>query len=136
MNGCVSQAAHLGKSYVVGVMPFLLADQHIFGITRGQLVSITFVSERIACKICQLDAFIVLPGGFGTLKQIFCLISWAKAMDQKFISPSTRKILISASIIEKLLEKLHAYVPQHDPYKPWIDWSKPVRTSIKRVRLS
>ena len=59
-----------------------------------------------------------------------------QAIEQKFISLSVRKILISASTIEELLEKLHAYVPQHDPYKPWIDWSKPVRTSIKRVRLS
>ena len=41
-----------------------------------------------------------------------------QAVDQKFISPSVRKILIFASTIEELLEKLHTYVPQHDPYEP------------------
>ena len=51
-----------------------------------------------------------------------------QAVDQKFISPLTRKILISASTIDELLEKLHTYVPQHDPYEPWIDWSKAVQS--------
>ena len=102
-------------------MPIPLAEPYISDITHGQLIRTTSMSERIACKICQSDAFSALPGGFGTLEQIFCLISWAKAVDQKFISPSTRKILISASTIEELLEKLYAYVPQHDPYESWID---------------
>ena len=36
------------------------------------------MSKRMACKICQSDAFIALPRDFGTLEQIFCIISWAK----------------------------------------------------------
>ena len=113
-------------------------------------------------EVCQLDAFIALPGGFGTLEQIFCIISWAKvnlhtksigllnvnhffdgllsfldqAMDQKFISSSARKILIFVSTIEELLEKLHAYVPQHDPYEPWIDWSKTVRSKRQKSPIN
>ena len=47
------------------------ADPQIFGITCGQLIRTTSMSERMACKICQLDAFIALPGGFGTLKKYF-----------------------------------------------------------------
>ena len=148
LNGYVSQSALFGKSDVVGVMPIPLAEPRISGITRGQLIETTSMSERMACKIYQSDAFIALPRGFGTLKEIFCIISWAKSnlhtksigllnvnhffdgllsfldqvIDQKFISLSTRKILISASTIEELLEKLHTYVPQHDPYEPRIDW--------------
>ncbi|XP_052170742.1 probable cytokinin riboside 5'-monophosphate phosphoribohydrolase LOGL10 [Diospyros lotus] len=158
LNGYVSQAVHLGNSSVVGIMPIPLAEPHISGITRGQLIETTSMSERMACKIYQSDAFIALPGGFGTLEEIFCIISWAKsnlhtkpigllnvnhffdgllsfldqAVDQQFISRSARKILISASTIDKLLEKLHAYVPQYDPHEPRIDWSKAI--SNKRPR--
>ena len=56
LYGCVSQAAHLGKSYVVGEMPIPLADPQISGITRGQLIRTTSMFERMACKICQSDA--------------------------------------------------------------------------------
>ena len=59
-----------------------------------------------------------------------------QAVDQKFISPSVRKILMSASTIDELLEKLHAYVPQHDPYKPWIDWSKAVRSKSQKSPIN
>ena len=59
-----------------------------------------------------------------------------QAVDQKFISPSARKILISASTIEELLDKLHAYVPQHNPYEPWIDWSKAVRSKHQKSPIN
>ena len=52
LNGCVSHAAHLAKSFVVGVMPIPLAEPYISGITHGQLIRTTSMSERIACKIC------------------------------------------------------------------------------------
>ena len=71
------------------------------------------MSEHMARKICQSDAFITLLGDFGTLEQVFCIISSAKmnlhtkpigllnvnhffdgllffldqTVDQKFISP-------------------------------------------------
>ena len=75
LNGYVSHVAHLGKSYVVGVMPIPLPDPHIFGITCDQLIRTIYVFERIAYKICQSDAFIALLGGFGTFEEIFCIIS-------------------------------------------------------------
>ena len=78
LNGCVSHAAHLVKSFVVGVIPIPLAEPYIFRITHNQLIRMTSMSERMACKICQSNAFIALSGGFGTLEQIFCIISWAR----------------------------------------------------------
>ena len=71
LNGCVSHAAYLGKSFVVGVIPIPFADPHIFEITRGQLIRMTSMSKRTTCKICQTDVFIALPGDFGTLEQSF-----------------------------------------------------------------
>ena len=53
LNGCVSHAAYLVKSFVVDVMPIPLLDPYISGITHGQLIRTTSMSERIACKICQ-----------------------------------------------------------------------------------
>ena len=52
LNGYVSHAAYLAKSFVVGVMPIPLTEPYIFGITYGQLIRTTSMSECIACKIC------------------------------------------------------------------------------------
>ncbi|XP_052185200.1 uncharacterized protein LOC127796835, partial [Diospyros lotus] len=97
-------AALFGKSYVVGVMPIPLAEPRISGTTRGQLVETTSMSERIACKIYQSNAFIGLPGLLNVNHFFDGLLSFIdQAMNQQFISPSARKILISASTIEELL---------------------------------
>ena len=59
-----------------------------------------------------------------------------QAVDEKFISLSTRNILISTSTIKELLEKLHAYVPQHNSYEPWIDWFKAVRSKHQKSLIN
>ena len=71
-----------------------------------------------------------------TIFSMGCSLFVDQAMDQKFISPSVRKILISASTIEELLEKLHTYVPQHNPYEPWIDWSKAIRSKHQKSPIN
>ncbi|XVF02400.1 hypothetical protein REPUB_Repub04eG0172500 [Reevesia pubescens] len=76
--------------------------------------------------IVNADAFIALPGGFGTLKEIFQIASWSQlnilqnpigilnvngfydslfsfldhAMEQKFISQVTCQILVTATTPE------------------------------------
>ncbi|XVF37919.1 hypothetical protein REPUB_Repub20aG0052900 [Reevesia pubescens] len=91
--------------------------------------------------IANVDAFIALPGGFGTLEEIFQIASWSQldihqkligmlnvngfydslfsfldhAVEQRFISQATRQILVIATTSEQLLDQLQAFVPKHYP---------------------
>ncbi|XVF87913.1 hypothetical protein PTKIN_Ptkin19aG0006400 [Pterospermum kingtungense] len=94
-------------------------------------------------------AFITLPGGFCTLEELFQMISWAQmnihekpigvlningffnsllsfidhAVEQKFITQRAQKILISATIVDELVDKLQAFRFEPDPALSQLKWS-------------
>ncbi|XVE96424.1 hypothetical protein REPUB_Repub02eG0220700 [Reevesia pubescens] len=68
--GCVATAAHLGGSKVLGVIPRALAIGNTAGKTVGDEILVSCIHERINIMIVNAYAFIALPGGFGTLKEI------------------------------------------------------------------
>ncbi|XP_073024305.1 uncharacterized protein [Primulina eburnea] len=67
----VSTSAHLGGSQVLGIIPIALAEGNITGVTIGEELKVSSMYERITQMIENSDAFIALPGGFGTLEEIF-----------------------------------------------------------------
>jgi uncharacterized protein (TIGR00730 family) len=74
----VSIAAFLGGSQVLGVVPKALAKGDIIGkIIRDEL-QVSTMSDRMNAMFNHVDAFIVLPGGLGTLEEIFHISSWAQ----------------------------------------------------------
>ncbi|XVF20541.1 hypothetical protein REPUB_Repub12eG0009100 [Reevesia pubescens] len=75
--GCVATAAHLGGSKVLGVIPRALAIGNTAGKTIGDEILVSCIHERINIMIANVDAFIVLLGGFGTLEVIFQIASWS-----------------------------------------------------------
>jgi hypothetical protein len=86
------------------------------------------------------DAFIALPGGLGTLEEIFHISSWAQlhihykpngllnvngfydnflslldhAVEQKFLTSSARQIIISVVTTEQLIDQLQSFIPVID----------------------
>ncbi|XVF19518.1 hypothetical protein REPUB_Repub11eG0117600 [Reevesia pubescens] len=141
LMGCVATAAHLGDSKVLGVIPRALAIGNTAGKIVGDEILVSYIHERINIMITNADAFIALPGGFGTLEEIFQIASWSQlnihqkpigilnvngfydslfsflnhAVEQKFISQTTCQILVTATTPEQLLDQLQAFVPNHDP---------------------
>ncbi|XVF14073.1 hypothetical protein REPUB_Repub09cG0025400 [Reevesia pubescens] len=124
--GCVATAAHLGGSKVFGVISRALAIGNTTGKTVGDEILVSYIHKRINIMIANADAFIALPGGFGTLEEIFQIASWSQlnihqkligmlnvngfydslfsfldhAVEQKFISQATRQILVTTTIPE------------------------------------
>lgn len=45
-----------------------------------------------------------------------------KAVEEEFISPSARHIIVLAPTPKELLEKLEAYSPRHDKVVPKMQW--------------
>ncbi|TXG56988.1 hypothetical protein EZV62_018301 [Acer yangbiense] len=111
--GCVSKAAHESGSQVLGIIPKALATCDIIGDTVGELKIVSSMHERKAKMLDHVDTFIVLPGGLGTLEELF----------EGFISPLARRILVTASTTHQLIEQLEAFVPQYDHETSQLDWS-------------
>jgi len=159
LMGSVSTSAFLGGSQVLGIIPNALAKQNITGKTVGEELIVSTMPERIVAMLEHSDAFIALPGGLGTLEEIFQIASWAQlnihrkpigllnvngfytnllfflnhVLDQKFITPSARQIIISASNAEQLIDQLQTFVPVIDPSNQ-LDWS--TKDSRKKQRLN
>jgi uncharacterized protein (TIGR00730 family) len=63
---------------VIGVLPDVLAGKEIAhaGLTRLELVST--MHERKARMADLADAFLILPGGYGTLEELLEVVTWAQ----------------------------------------------------------
>ena len=74
--GAVSRAAHDGGATVYGIIPGPLAAKEIAGETIGHLEVVETMHQRKARMAELADAFVTLPGGIGTLEELFETISW------------------------------------------------------------
>jgi len=78
LMGAVADAALAGGAEVIGVLPEVLAGNEIAhaGLTRLELVAT--MHERKARMAELADAFLVLPGGYGTLEELLEVVTWAQ----------------------------------------------------------
>lgn len=56
---------------VVGIIPKLITDMEIAHEGVTEMIEVDTMSERKLMLISESDAFIAMPGGFGTLDEIF-----------------------------------------------------------------
>lgn len=78
LMGATADAVLSGGAEVVGVLPQALQDREIAhgGLTKLHLVG--SMHERKALMASLSDAFIALPGGYGTLDEFFEIVTWAQ----------------------------------------------------------
>jgi len=78
LMGAVADAALAGGAEVIGVLPDVLAGKEIAhtGLTRLELVST--MHERKARMAELAEAFLILPGGYGTLEELLEIVTWAQ----------------------------------------------------------
>ncbi|XVF37015.1 hypothetical protein REPUB_Repub19eG0109000 [Reevesia pubescens] len=73
--GCVATAGQLGGSQNLGIIPRALTRRNIIENTIGNEILVSCMHERMNIMLENVDAFIALPGGFGTLEDIFQITS-------------------------------------------------------------
>ncbi|KAF5747168.1 hypothetical protein HS088_TW06G01349 [Tripterygium wilfordii] len=150
LMGLVSQAVYDGGRHVLGVIPKTLMPIEITGVTVGEVRAVSGMHQRKAEMARQADAFVALPGGYGTLEELLEVITWAqlgihnkpvgllnvdgyynsllsfidKAVDEGFITPAARRIIVSAQTAQELMCKLEEYVPKHFDHDaaPKLSW--------------
>ncbi len=78
LMGAVADAALAGGAEVIGVLPDVLAGKEIAhtGLTSLELVST--MHERKARMASLAGAFVILPGGYGTLDELLETVTWAQ----------------------------------------------------------
>jgi hypothetical protein len=159
LMGGVAIAAFLGGSQVLGVVPEALTKGDIIGRTIGEELQVSTMFDRMNTMFNHADAFIALPGGLGTLEEIFHISSWAQlhihhkpigllnvngfydnllsfldqVVEQEFLTSSARQIIISAATAEQLIDQLQSSIPVIDPSMSRINWS--TKESRKKLRL-
>lgn len=76
LMGAVADAALAGGAEVVGILPEILSGSEIAhrGLTRLEMVPT--MHERKARMVKLADAFLMLPGGYGTLDEMMEIVTW------------------------------------------------------------
>jgi len=122
---------------VVGVMPKVLVDKEKAHLGLTELRVVGSMHERKALMVELSDAFIALPGGAGTLDELFEVWTWGQlglhrkpcglldissyyahleafldhAVSEGFVKACHRDMLMVADSAEGLLSRFAAYVP-------------------------
>jgi uncharacterized protein (TIGR00730 family) len=78
LMGAVADAAISGGAEVTGVLPQPLQDREIAHRGLTTLHWVGSMHERKALMASLSDAFITLPGGYGTLDEFFEIVTWAQ----------------------------------------------------------
>lgn len=78
LMGAVADAALAGGAEVIGVLPNVLAGKEIAHASLTRLELVSTMHERKARMAELADAFLILPGGYGTLEELLEVVTWAQ----------------------------------------------------------
>ena len=78
LMGAVADAALAAGGEVIGVLPQVLAGREIAHTGLTRLESVATMHQRKARMVALADAFLILPGGYGTLDEMLEIITWSQ----------------------------------------------------------
>lgn len=137
LMGVLADTMLAGGGKVIGVIPESLMAREVGhrGLTELRVVS--SMHERKALMSDLSDAFIALPGGFGTFEEFCEIVTWSQlgihakpcgllnvngyydpllqlfdnAVRERFLHPDSRVLVLDADEPEALLEKMDRFAP-------------------------
>lgn len=78
LMGAVADGALSEGGNVIGVLPKFLKEKEIEHTNLSELILTSSMHERKAKMLELCDGVIALPGGFGTLEELFEVLTWAQ----------------------------------------------------------
>lgn len=140
LMGAVAKGAKAAGGEVIGIIPEALVRAEVANHDCDELISVSGMHERKQKFTDLSDGFVTLPGGVGTMDELWEAISWAqlgyhsdpvgvlnafgfyddllkfnaKMAEVGFVRPAHQNILIAADTLPDLLDKMTAYEP-HTP---------------------
>lgn len=149
LMGALADAALEAGGEVIGVIPDSLLRREVGhrGVTKLHVVET--MHQRKALMADLADAFIALPGGYGTLEEFCEIVTWSQlgiqqkpcgllnvqgywdgllsmlehAVNEGFLRPENRDLVLVASSPEDMLERLLGWEPPPRVEK-WLDERK------------
>ncbi len=76
LMGLMADAALEAGGKVVGIIPEHIRSHEIQHTGLTELIVVDSMHERKSLMAEKADAFVVLPGGFGTLEEAFEILTW------------------------------------------------------------
>lgn len=76
LMGVLADAALAGGGHVVGIIPEHLETREVGHAGVSELIVVGSMHERKMEMFRRADAFAVLPGGLGTLDEMFEIVTW------------------------------------------------------------
>jgi uncharacterized protein (TIGR00730 family) len=76
MMGALADAALAAGARVTGVIPKHLMRPEVAHLGLSELIVVQSMHERKQLMADRCDAFLVLPGGYGTLDETFEMLTW------------------------------------------------------------
>ena len=140
LMGAVARGALDAGGEVIGVIPEALANSEVANHDCTELYTVSGMHERKQRFTDLSDGFVTIPGGVGTMDELWEAMSWAqlgyhqkpvgllnafgfyddlisfnaKMAEVGFVRPAHQGILIAADTMPDLLEKMASYEP-HTP---------------------
>jgi uncharacterized protein (TIGR00730 family) len=137
LMGAVADGALSEGGEVIGVLPGFLQEKELEHKHLSQIYIVDTMHERKAMMNKLCDAVIALPGGYGTMEELFEMLTWGQLslhkkpvallniegfydplialseimIEKGFLKEEYRDLLIVDNIIDKLLLKMENYVP-------------------------
>ena len=142
----LADAALRNGGKVIGIMPHLLASKEILHTGVTEVITVESMQERKELMGNLSDAFITLPGGFGTLDELFEALSWVQlkimekpvailnvdgyfdtllqfldhSAQEGFLRPEHRLNILVDTDANKLIDKILDFTPIQVDSK-WVD---------------
>ncbi|MCG8916445.1 TIGR00730 family Rossman fold protein [Actinokineospora sp. PR83] len=130
MMGAVARAVRRGGGHTLGVIPRGLVDLEVADPEADELVVVDTMRERKRIMDDHADAFLALPGGLGTLEELFevwtagylgmhrkpvvvldpddhyaGLLEWTRGLASKgFVSPASLDFLVVTRTVDEALD--------------------------------
>jgi len=144
LMGRVSDGAMDNNGSATGIIPNFLAELEVEKKTLTELHYVETMHERKAKMVSMSDGVIALPGGFGTLDELFEILTWSqlkiftgpigllningfydhllahldKTVEEGFLHVENRDLLLVADTASSLLEKMDHYHKTKKENKP------------------
>jgi uncharacterized protein (TIGR00730 family) len=145
LMGALADACLGARGRVVGVIPRALAEKEIAHRNISEMHVVGSMHERKALMADLADAFLTLPGGFGTWDEFCEALTWSqlglqkkacaflniegyydallamaeRAAEDGFIRAEHRELLLVDTEPERIIDRLQTY---EVPYVPkWVD---------------
>ena len=150
LMGAIADGALAAGGHVIGVIPQALMDRELGHRGIQDLRVVTDMHERKMTMAGLADAFVAMPGGWGTMEELTEMLTWLqlgihakpigildvagyfapllalseRMIEERFVRPEHRDLFTVASDPETLLDRLTS--PPAAPVDKWVDFIPPV----------